>query len=142
MGRPWPPYLERLMESTGARRARAAIRLEIAPQDTRWGDTWAHHRNITEAHRLLGETHAAEREEQVGSPTLEEDSGRARLSAALRKAGQNPSGGSVYPVPGRPENLGGQERSLRRNTAVSPERNEPRWLKIPSYWPTPGKKED
>ena len=48
-----PPQIRAMMESPACLRARAAIRMEIAAQDRREGDTWAQHRNETVATHML-----------------------------------------------------------------------------------------
>jgi hypothetical protein len=60
-GRPCPEFIQRLMTTPGALRARAEIRRSIAAQDITWGDTWATHRNLAEAQRLEEAARAAER---------------------------------------------------------------------------------
>lgn len=44
-GRPCPDYIQRLMGTSQALRARAEIRRQIAAQDHQWGDTYAEWRN-------------------------------------------------------------------------------------------------
>ena len=45
-GRPCPDYIQQILGSPGALRARAEIRKEIALQDRQWGDTLAEWRNL------------------------------------------------------------------------------------------------
>lgn len=44
-GTPCPDYVQKILGSPGALRARAEVRRTIAEQDRAWGDTLAEHRN-------------------------------------------------------------------------------------------------
>lgn len=59
-GQQCPDFIQRMMKTPGALRARAAIRRVIAKQDRAWGDTWAEHRNLAEAQRLEEAAYAAQ----------------------------------------------------------------------------------
>ena len=45
-GRPCPDYIQKMMNTPGALRARAEVRRWIAGQDSTWGDTHAVWRNV------------------------------------------------------------------------------------------------
>jgi hypothetical protein len=59
-----PDYLLAIMSRPSVLRARAAVRRDIAAQDTQAGDTWALRRNLAEASRLEGEAYAIEGSER------------------------------------------------------------------------------
>lgn len=60
-GQPCPEFIQRILNTPGSLRARAAIRRTIAGQDRAEGDTLAEHRNLAEAQRLEGAANEAER---------------------------------------------------------------------------------
>lgn len=59
-GQPCPEFIQRMMSKPGVLRARATVRRSIAEQDRAWGDTWAEHRNLSEAQRLEEAAYAAQ----------------------------------------------------------------------------------
>lgn len=59
-GQPCPDYIQAIMTSPAALRARAKIRVLMAAQDLEIGDTEAYERNIAEAGRLLEAASAKE----------------------------------------------------------------------------------
>lgn len=51
-GRPCPDYIQRMLNTPLALRARAEIRRQVADQDRQWGDTLAEWRNRAVAQDL------------------------------------------------------------------------------------------